>query len=220
MNKEVYLTLPVTEQDVRNLNCGDIVYLTGDIFTLRDRGHRKVLDMIERNEKMPIDFSKHALWHCGPIIVKDDNDKWVLSAAGSTTSSRFSHMCEDFMLKLGLRIIIGKGIMYQQIVDVMQRTGAMMLNTTGGCAALYAEQVEEVIGVHWLEIGMPEAMWMFRVKNMGPLIVSIDSHGESFIENTKETCEGRFKELYKQMGINETHSYVIHPEHIIGRPWF
>ena len=219
MSKEVHLTLPVTENDIRNLKCGDIVYLTGDVFTLRDRGHRKALDMMANNEEMPIDFSKYALWHCGPIMNQDKNGKWILSVAGSTTSSRFSHMCESFMSKLGLRIIVGKGIMYQQVVDVMQKTGAMMLNTTGGCAALYAEQVEEVIGVHWLEIGMPEAMWMFRVKDMGPLIVSIDSHGESFIKNTKEACEERFKELYKQIGIDEKHSYVIHPEHIIGRPW-
>ena len=219
MSKTVHLTLPVSEAQIRDLDIGDIVFLSGHVFTCRDQGHRRALEYIKEGKPFPIDFSNYAMWHCGPIVDKNDDGSWKLVVAGSTTSSRFSDKEPVILKNTGLRMIIGKGIMYDEVVQAMQEKGAVMLNATGGCAALYGEYVTRIEDVHWIELGLPEAMWCFEIKDMGPLIVGIDSKGNSIIRNTRENSQAEFERVYHEMGLDSSHSYIIHPEHILGTPW-
>ena len=219
MSKTVHLTLPLTEQQIRDLDMGDVVYLSGKVFTCRDQGHRRILEYLKEGKDFPIDFSDYAMWHCGPIVNKNEDGSWKLVVAGSTTSSRFSHMAPEILKKTGLRMIIGKGIMYPQTVKAMGEKGAVMLNATGGCAALYGEHVTKIDKVYWMDLGMPEAMWCFDVNEMGPFIVGIDSKENSIIQNTRNSSLKKFEEVYEKMGLVPSHDYVIHPEHILGRPW-
>ena len=219
MSKTVHLSLPVTEDQVRDLDIGDIVFLSGKVFTCRDQGHRRMLEYFKNGNSFPIDFSQYAMWHCGPIVDKDENGDWKLIVAGSTTSSRFSDKEPAVLKNTGLRVIIGKGIMYEGVVRAMQEKGAVMLNATGGCAALYGEAVTRIADVFWMDLGLPEAMWCFDISEMGPLIVGIDAKGNSIIQNTRSNSEAEFERAYAQMGLDPGHYYIIHPEHIIGTPW-
>jgi len=218
MSKTVYLSFPLTEEDVRSLEVGDIVYLTGTIHTVRDMGHARALEMLDRGEKLPFSLSDSAIWHAAPIVKQDETGKWHILSAGSTTSSRFTPLGSEIIRRLGMRCTIGKGTMYQEAVDTMQEVGSIYLNTTGGCAAMYAQQVEEVETVHWLDLGLPEAIWVMRVKEFGPLIVGIDSHGNSLYENMKKTLRANMHAEAEKAGVDLERNFSYMPLSILGRP--
>lgn len=217
MSKTVHLTLPVTEEQVRDLHMGDIVYLTGHLYTLRDMAHRRAVDLLEEGKELPVDLASGVLWHCGPIAFQDDTGKWILSSAGSTTSSRFSVLGSQLIRHLGLRITLGKGTLEQVAVDTMAQVGSVFLNSTGGCAALYAEQIEEIETVHWYDLGMPEAIWVMRAKDMGPFIVGIDTHGESLYTNVRKNIKGRLEAAYDKYHLDNSHIYSYLPKRTPGK---
>jgi len=178
MNKEYYFTMPVEEKDIRQLEIGDIVYLTGTCYTMRDMGHRRSVEILQQEEMLPFNLSKGALWHCGPIV-KKEGETWRVVSAGSTTSSRFTQLGAELIRQVKVRFTIGKGTMGADAIDAMKNIGACYLNSIGGCAALYAEQVKKVKMVFWTDLGLPEAIWVLEVEKLGPLVVGIDSHGNS-----------------------------------------
>jgi len=168
---------PLTDVDVRRLHVGDIVYLSGCVFTARDEAHRRLLDIDKKD--VPFDPSKMGLYHCGPLM-KKDRTGWKAVSAGPTTSSRMELFEHDFIKKFGVKIIVGKGGMGDRTRDALQRYKAVFVSFTGGAGALAADKIDSVKNVYWLEeLGMPEAVWVFTVKNFGPLVVAIDSHGKS-----------------------------------------
>ena len=182
---EYHLNLPVDKDDIEKLRINDILYLTGKIFTARDEAHHMLL------EKNNISFnpSEMALFHCGPLM-KKENNKWKVVSAGPTTSSRMEIFEDRFIEKYGINIIIGKGGMGERTENALQKNVGVYTSYTGGAGALAADKVEEVIGVYWLEeLGMPEAVWIFKVKDFGPLVVSIDSHGNSVYRKLKNKID-------------------------------
>ncbi len=218
MNKIVKLEFPLTEEQVRGLEVGDIVYLSGLIHTMRDMGHARALEMLGRGEKLPFDLASSAIWHCAPIVKQDESGKWHVTSAGSTTSSRFTPLGSKMLEYLGMRCTMGKGTMGQRAVDVMQKIGSVFLNTTGGTAALYAQQIEEIEDVYWLDLGLPEAIWVMRAKEIGPLIVGIDAHGNSLYNNIRKTMNVKLREQFDKSGITPEHSFTYLPVNLTGRP--
>ena len=178
---EYRFTLPIDKKGIKKLKIGDILYVTGKIFTARDEAHHI---MLEKDKKsLPFKPSEMALFHCGPLM-KKINDKWYVVSAGPTTSSRMEIFEDRFLEKFGTKIIIGKGGMGDNTKNALKKNTAIYTAYTGGAGALAAERIEKVISVIWLEkLGMPEAILIFKVKEFGPLIVAMDSNGNSIYKN-------------------------------------
>jgi len=179
---EYHIKIPASKEEIKKLKIGDIVYITGKIFTARDEAHHMMLE----KEKIPFDPSEMALYHCGPLM-KKEKDKWQVVSAGPTTSSRMEIFEDKFIEKFGINVIIGKGGMGERTEKALQKFTGVYTAYTGGAGALAADKVEDVLGVYWLEeLGMPEAAWIFKVKEFGPLVVAIDSHGKSIYKELKK----------------------------------
>ena len=175
MNGTYHLTLPVDEEQVRNLRCGDTVYLSGQLFTARDATHRFLLDQ----QTLSFHPEDMAMYHCGPLMKRVKNE-WVVVSAGPTTSHRMDTFEETFIERYKVKLIIGKGGMGLRTQQAFQKYGAAYLTFPGGAGVIAANSVIRVDDVFYLnELGMTEAAWIFSVREFGPLIVSMDSHGES-----------------------------------------
>jgi fumarate hydratase subunit beta len=217
MTKEYHFQLPITEEQVRPLNSGDIVYVSGVVHTMRDMGHRRALDMLTRGEKLPFDLHGGVLWHCAPIVRKAPDGKWEAISAGPTTSSRFTYLGSELIRRLQIRCTIGKGTMLSKAVETMKEVGSCFLNSTGGCAALYSGKIEEVVDVHWTDLGLPEATWVLRMKEFGPLIVGIDSHGSSLFEQVGKTMRQNLASIYKKSQLDPNYSLSYLPKRVVAR---
>jgi len=200
MMTEHRLKLPVSEAQVRSLRAGDIVYLTGTLYTARDEAHMRALEWIKEGKALPVKFSEGALYHCGPIM-KKDGEGWRIVAAGPTTSSRMNGLEAQFIEKTGARLIIGKGGMNKAVGETMRKFGAAYLAFTGGAAVLAAQRVRNVGGVHWLDLGMPEAVWVLEAEDFGPLTVGMDAGGSSLFEDVARKIEKNAAEARKRLGI-------------------
>ena len=180
---EYHLKLPISKDQTKKLKIKDIVYLTGEIFTSRDEGHRLMLK--KNRSEIQFNPSKMALFHCGPLM-KKENGNWKVVSLGPTTSSRMEVFEDRFIEKFGFNVIIGKGGMGKKTEKSLKKHSCVYMAYTGGAAALAADKVQEVVGVYWLEeLGMLEATWIFNVKEFGPLIVAMDSNGNSIYKNLK-----------------------------------
>jgi fumarate hydratase subunit beta len=201
---EINLTLPLTESAVRNLNLGDVVRLTGTFYTARDEAHKHALETATEGKELPVDFTDSAVFHCGPIMRKTSEDpiQWEMVAAGPTTSSRMNSLEPEFIEKFQVRAIIGKGGMSKPTVDAMQKFGCVYLALTGGAAILAARGISKVHGVHWYELGMPEALWVLEGSSFGPLIVAIDAKGNSIYETVNSTVEKNIASIKSRLGID------------------
>ena len=157
--REVVLTPPISEAQIRSLKVGDVVLLTGMMYTGRDAVHTYLM----KNDP-PVDLQGGILYHCGPVVLKD-GDGWRMMAAGPTTSIREEPYQADIIRAFGVRAVIGKGGMGAKTLAALKEAGAVYLNAIGGAAQFYARCVEEVSGVSLLEFGMPEAMWHLRVRD-------------------------------------------------------
>lgn len=198
--KEIRLTTPLHENAVRDLKTGDIVYLNGEIYTARDEAHIRALDYLENGKELPVKLEDAAVFHCGPIMQKK-GEKWHLIAAGPTTSSRMNSLEPDFIGKLGIKAIIGKGGMSRPTLDAMKRFGCVYLAITGGAALLAAKGIKRVKEVHWLDLGMPEALWVLESKDFGPLIVAMDAHGNSLYEKVENTTKKNVTDARMKLGL-------------------
>ena len=194
---EYEIKIPPTKEEIKRLKAGDIVYITGIMVTARDEAHKKAIEMHERGEELPVDFSQLAVFHCGPIMKK--NDGWEVIAAGPTTSSRMELFEDEFIKKFGTKIIIGKGGMGEKTAKACRKYGAVYCAFTGGAAVLAAQAIKKVRDVFWLdELGMPECLWVFEVERFGPLTVTIDTHGNNLTEEVKKKALAMVKkESYK-----------------------
>jgi fumarate hydratase subunit beta len=194
------LTIPLSEKDVRELKLGEIVYLSGEFYTARDEAHITALEYKKEGKPLPVDFKDKAVFHCGPIMRKL-NGTWELVAAGPTTSTRMNSLEPEFIRTFGPRAIIGKGGMGKEISDVMKEYGCVYLAITGGAAVLAAKGIKKVKGVEWLELGMPEAVWILEGENFGPLIVAMDVHGNSLFENVEAQVKENAQKVRKKLGL-------------------
>jgi len=197
---EYVLQTPVTEEDVRKLKLGDTVYVSGTILTARDSAHRRALQLVRAGKQLPLDFHGAVVFHCGPIAVQRKG-RWQIVAAGPTTSTRMESLEADFLEATGARIIVGKGGMRERTTEAMQELGAVYCAFTGGAAVLAADAMKSVKAVEWLDLGMPEALWVLEVEKFGPLIVAIDAHGKNMFLNLMRELEAKRKQLYNRISV-------------------
>lgn len=171
--REVVLQAPITEEQIRQLRVGDVVVINGLMHTGRDALHKYLMD-----HDAPVDLDGHVIYHCGPVMSKDESGEWHVRAAGPTTSIREEPYQGDILKKFGLRAVIGKGGMGPKTLAALKDHGAVYLNAIGGAAQYYAECIKKVDSVHFMEFGVPEAMWHLQVEGFAA-IVTMDSHGNS-----------------------------------------
>ena len=177
--REVRLQAPLTEDAVRALRVGDVVLISGRMFTGRDAVHSHLM-----KQEPPVDLRGSVLYHCGPVAVKD-GDGWRINAAGPTTSIREEPYQGDIIKRYGVRAVIGKGGMGAKTLAAMKDFGAVYLNAIGGAAQFYARSIKKVDGVSLLEFGTPEAMWHLSVEDF-PAIVTMDAHGNSLHKDVEQ----------------------------------
>jgi fumarate hydratase class I len=188
--REVVLTAPLTEEAVRALRVGDVVLISGEVFTGRDAVHAHLM-----KNAPPVDLRGAVLYHCGPVMLQQGGE-WVVKAAGPTTSSREEPYQATVIEKYGVRAVIGKGGMGAKTLAALEKSGAVYLNGIGGAAQFYARTVEQVLGVHLLEFGIPEAMWHLRVRNFAA-IVTMDAHGHSLHAGIEAETGEKLRELQR-----------------------
>lgn len=191
---------PISEEDVRKLKVNDVLYVTGTIVTARDQAHRRALEFFKEGKSLPVNLEGLAVFHCGPVMNKQ-GDKWVAVAAGPTTSTRMDLFEDEFIKNFKVRVVIGKGGMGKKTTDAMTKYGAAYGAFTGGAAILAAKAIRNVKGVEWLDLGMPEAMWIFEVEEFGPLAVAIDSHGNNVFMDVAKNVEANRQRIYQKLGI-------------------
>lgn len=188
---------PIDPEEVKKLRVGDTFYITGTIFTARDSAHELFLEMDE--EKIPFDPSKYAMFHCGPAIHKVEGE-WKVVSAGPTTSIRMEIFEDDFIERFGTKIIIGKGGMAERTLKALEKHGGVYVQYTGGAGALMANAIQEVEDVYYLEeLGIPEAFWMFRVKEAGPFLVTMDSAGNSIHDDVAAEVRENLERLKSEL---------------------
>jgi fumarate hydratase subunit beta len=189
------LRTPISENDIRRLKIGNIVYLSGILFTARDLAHKRICHYLKESRKLPFNLNDMALFHCGPLV-KKVNDQWIVVAAGPTTSMRMEPFEHEIIENLGVRLIIGKGGMGGKTKMAMMKIGSAYGVFTGGAAVLASKHIKRVAGVEWMDLGMPEAIWTFEVENFGPLVIAIDSHGGDLFEKTIKEAEDRKTRIF------------------------
>ena len=171
------LSSPLSEETIRELKVGDQVLISGTVFTGRDAVHKYLHDGGELPGEVNLEGG--ILYHCGPVVLRDVNGEWKVTAAGPTTSIREEPYQGDIMRRFGIRGVIGKGGMADKTLAACKEHGAVYLHAIGGAAQVLAECITKVRGVHMLEeFGSPEAIWEFEMKAF-PAVVTMDSHGES-----------------------------------------
>src|SRR5215472_9980145 len=188
--REVVLAPPLGEEQMRALKVGDVVILNGDLFTGRDAIHAYLM-----KHEPPVDLGGAALYHCGPVMLKQPSGEWVTNAAGPTTSIREEPYQADVIKRYGVRAVIGKGGMGAKTLAAMKDFGAVYLNGIGGAAQYYARTVRKVKGVHLLEqFGVPEAMWHLSVEGF-VAIVTMDAHGNSLHADVEQATGAVLEEV-------------------------
>src|SRR5579883_63099 len=186
--REVALRGPLSEEHARSLKAGDLVIVSGEVFTGRDAVHAYLM-----KNPTPVDLRGSVLYHCGPVMLKK-GETWLVKAAGPTTSSREEPYQAHIIRSYGVRAVIGKGGMGAKTLAAMKECGAVYLNAVGGAAQYYARRVESVRGVHLLEFGIPEAMWHLNVRDF-VAIVTMDAHGNSLHASVERESGQRLEQL-------------------------
>jgi fumarate hydratase subunit beta len=194
------LKTPISEEDVRKLKVNDVIYITGTMVTARDSAHKRALGFFKEGKEMPINLEGLAVFHCGPIVRKED-DKWTVVAAGPTTSTRMDLFEDEFIKAFKVRVVIGKGGMGKRTTEGMKKYGAVYGAFTGGAAVLAAKAIKKVRSVEWFDLGMPEALWILDVADFGPLIVAIDTHGNNVFEDVRKEVEENRQKIYERLGV-------------------
>ncbi len=198
------LTVPISDEEIRSLKVGDTVFLNGVIMTGRDAAHKFMIEHFIKSEPQPDEVELYeelknildgsVIYHCGPVVKQHEDGSYSFVAAGPTTSIREEVYQADVIKHFNLKGVIGKGGMGANTLKACQEQPAVYLHAIGGAASLIAQAVKEVIKVNKLEFGVPEAMWVIRVEDF-PVVVTMDSHGESIHEQVEARSKEKFAEL-------------------------
>jgi fumarate hydratase subunit beta len=185
------LNYPFTHEQVRELKVGDMVLITGKLFTGRDAVHKRLHDGV----KPPVDLENQIIYHCGPVIMQDKaSGKYTVTAAGPTTSIREEPYQADVMKDYGIVGVIGKGGMGAKTLAGCKEYGCVYFHAIGGAAQVLAEKIDSVDAVHWLDLGSPEAIWELSVTEF-PVVVTMDAHGNSLHDKVQKSSEEELKKL-------------------------
>jgi fumarate hydratase class I len=188
------MNTPLSEEAVRKLKVGDAVEISGVLYTGRDAVHK----YLAKGGELPagVSLQNGIIYHCGPVVMKDEDGNWKVTAAGPTTSIREEPYQGDIIRKFGVRAVIGKGGMGDRTLAACREAGAVYLHAVGGAAQVLAEHIARVRNVYFLEkFGSPEAIWELEVVKF-PAVVTMDAHGNSL---HKEIFERSQAELAKRL---------------------
>ncbi len=200
------LTIPISVEEIKKLHTGDSVALTGIMVTGRDAVHKWMIDTFIRKTREPQGddlevyeaikpiLKESLIYHCGPVVAGMESGDYKFVAAGPTTSIREEPYQSEVMHHFELRGVIGKGGMGAKTLQACQDVPAAYFHAIGGAATLIAKSVEEVVGVYKLDFGVPEAIWVLKVKDF-PVVVTMDAHGKSIHAEVEESSQKRLKEL-------------------------
>ena len=199
------LTTPISDEEIRSLHVGDSVLLNGVIVTGRDAAHKYMIEHFIRNqstdpedlallEKLKKLLDGGVIYHCGPVVKKHDDGSWSFVAAGPTTSIREEVYEAEVIKFFNMKGVIGKGGMAGKTLQACHDQPAVYFHAIGGAATLIAQAVKEVVDVYKLDFGVPEAMWVIRVEDF-PVVVTMDSHGQSIHDRVQEASKAKFEEL-------------------------
>lgn len=176
MAEPIKIKTPLSDEDVQSLKIGDSILITGKIYTARDAAHKRLIDLIEKGESLPLDLKGQIIYYVGPAPAKHG---YVIGPAGPTTSGR----CDPYtpaLLALGLKGMIGKGVRSKEVREAMEKHKAVYLAATGGAAALISKNIKAVKIIAYEDLG-PEAIRELEVENF-PVIVANDAHGGDLYE--------------------------------------
>ncbi len=207
-------TTPVSDPDIARLRIGDIVYLNGTICTARDRAHQRMVSNLEKGDDIPQEIlDSKAIYHCGPVVA-EESCGWTINAAGPTTSSRFTDDGAVLAERGVFNMAIGKGTMGERMRLALKGRGVYLL-ATGGCAIVYQKRIRTA-SPRWLDLGYPEAVWVFDVDRFGPLVVGIDSTGQSLSTNLMDQVYEKARDIYRDEGLDPHERYAQYPVTFAG----
>ncbi|MFT6630677.1 MAG: fumarate hydratase class I [Bacteriovoracaceae bacterium] len=168
------LNYPFKKEDIRELKVGDMVLITGKLFTGRDAVHHR----IHNGTKPPVDLKNQIIYHCGPVVMENKDGTYEVKAAGPTTSIREEPYQWEVMRDYGIIGVIGKGGMGPKTLAGCKEYGCVYMHAIGGAAQVLAEKITSVDNVFWRDLGSPEAIWELSVEDF-PVVITMDSHGNS-----------------------------------------
>lgn len=199
---EYNLIFPLKDEDIKKLKIGDILYVNGPMIMARDEAHHRALEYAKEGKKLPINLEGIGLYHCGPVV-KEIDGKWLVKAAGPTTSTRMNLFEVEFIAKFGVKIIIGKGGMDKKTSEALKKFKAVYCAFPGGAGVIAAKGIKDstMNALHWADLGTPEALWDFTAEKFGPLIVAMDSYGDSLYEIVKEKSIQNIINIERELGI-------------------
>src|SRR5690606_13453724 len=184
------LEYPFTKEAVRDLKVGDMVLISGKMYTGRDAVHKRLHEGV----KPPVSLENEIIYHCGPVVIKDKKGKYEVKAAGPTTSIREEPYQWEVMRDYGIVGVIGKGGMGEKTLNGCREYGCVYFHAIGGAAQVLAEKIESVDNVYWEDLGSPEAIWELTVKEF-PVVVTMDSHGNSLHAKVDESSKEALKKF-------------------------
>lgn len=196
MSAKRILTTPISDAALESLDIGDVVYLTGTLVTCRDVAHRR---LIERGLELPVDLRGGAIFHAGPIVRQKADGSHEMVSIGPTTSMRMEKFEREFIRRTGVKLVVGKGGMGAETAAGCAENKAVHAIFPGGCAVLAATQVERIEDAQWQDLGMPETLWVTRVREFGPLIISIDTKGRNLIDDNKARFNAKKKPILERI---------------------
>lgn len=202
---EYHLTSPLKDEDVKKLKLGDVIYLSGPVFTCRSRLQKYIFD-----EKNTLPFStaeRNVLIHNGPIVIKE-NGKWRLVSFMPTSSIRFEKWGAKSVDEWGLKMIIGKTTMGRATAEMMKKKKCVHASPTSVSPNLWIDSIE-VETVHLFdELGTIEAAWFFNVNELGPFVIDIDSEGNNLFDNMDEKIAEKKNKALRKLGIEDDFEFT------------
>jgi fumarate hydratase subunit beta len=184
------LNYPFSKEDIKNLKVGDMVLITGKLFTGRDAVHHR----IHKGTKPPVSLENQIIYHCGPVVLENKDGSYEVKAAGPTTSIREEPYQWEVMRDYGIVGVIGKGGMGPKTLQGCKDYGCVYMHAIGGAAQVLAEKIKSVDNVYWRDLGSPEAIWELTVEDF-PVVITMDAHGNSLHKEVESASEGKLKEL-------------------------
>lgn len=192
---DYHLTTPFQKDDVRRLRVSDVVRFDGTLFGIRDLTQ---IYLFDRANEPPVSLEGFPCLHTAPSL-RREGDNWAPISVGTTTSTRMERFTPALIERYGVPAIIGKGGLLGGSLAAMQEHGAVYLAIPGGVAAYQTTTIREVAAVHWEHLH-PEALYEFRVADFGPLVVAMDSHGESLYDRVHQRAAGRLPSILSRLG--------------------
>jgi fumarate hydratase class I len=198
--------MPISDEEIRELKTGDTVFLNGIMLTGRDAVHKWMIDTfiektrppegedLEVYEAIKPQLDGGIIYHCGPVVSGLDTGDYKFVAAGPTTSIREEPYQGRVMEHFNIKGVIGKGGMGPKTLKACQDVPGVYFHAIGGAATLIAQSVKKVLGVHKMDFGVPEAIWVLEVEDF-PVVVTMDSHGESIHAEIEDQSKGVFEKL-------------------------